>query len=231
MQKWQVRSKEEKEKVARRKEKIVKNFRNEMGLTVDKTKPGSGNTNDGNTARQFFRNHSISAKITGINETIIIRFGSLLQALSTGYNINIQAFDEYAKEIAILYLQHYPWYFMPATVHKILIHGSKIIEAAILPIGQLSEEAQEARNKDCRRYRERNTLKSSRQLTMQDLLNMLLLSSDPVISLLKHPYTLKNVGTLTSEVRKLLEEPAVSSQSVFDINDDDDSSSTGSFSD
>jgi hypothetical protein len=38
---------------------------------------------------------------------------------------------------------------MPTTVHKMLLHGSKIIkEMALLSIGMISEEAQEARNKD-----------------------------------------------------------------------------------
>ena len=48
---------------------------------------------------------------------------------------------------------------MPVTVHKILIHGAFVISNALLPIGQLSEEAQEARNKDFKRYREIHTRK------------------------------------------------------------------------
>jgi hypothetical protein len=40
---------------------------------------------------------------------------------------------------------------MPPTVHKLLIHGADIIENEVLPIGQLSEVAQEARNKDFKR--------------------------------------------------------------------------------
>jgi hypothetical protein len=43
---------------------------------------------------------------------------------------------------------------MPTAVHIQLMHGAKIIERAPLPIGQLSEDVQEARNKDIRRYRE-----------------------------------------------------------------------------
>ena len=39
---------------------------------------------------------------------------------------------------------------MPPTVHKMLIHGGEIIRRALVPIGWLSEEAQEARNKDYR---------------------------------------------------------------------------------
>ena len=41
-----------------------------MGLIVDKPKPGYGSTNDGNTARRFFQNPDLSAKITGINKQL-----------------------------------------------------------------------------------------------------------------------------------------------------------------
>lgn len=66
---------------------------------------------------------------------------------------------------------------MPVTVHKILVHSVDIIQTALLPIGQLSEEAQEARNKDCRRFREDNTRKRPRIATNTDLINMLLITS------------------------------------------------------
>jgi len=42
---------------------------------------------------------------------------------------------------------------MPSSIHKILIHGEEIIKAAVLPIGMLSEEALESRNKDFKKYR------------------------------------------------------------------------------
>jgi hypothetical protein len=48
---------------------------------------------------------------------------------------------------------------------KILLHGSEIISAALLPIGQLSEEAQEARNKDLKTFRESFSRKISREET------------------------------------------------------------------
>lgn len=49
------------------------------------------------------------------------------------------------------------------TVHKTLIHGATIIESALLPIGQLSEEAAEARNKHFRLYRTDFARKFSRE--------------------------------------------------------------------
>ncbi|KAL4125867.1 hypothetical protein QTP88_010104 [Uroleucon formosanum] len=71
---------------------------------------------------------------------------------------------------------------MPVSVHKILIHGAAVSKSIILPIGMMSEEAQEASNKIYRRVRERHTRKSSRLNTTEDLIHMMLQQSDPVIS-------------------------------------------------
>lgn len=97
---------------------------------------------------------------------------------------------------------------MPASIHKILVHGPDIVNSCILPIGQMSEEALEARNKDCRRYREHNTRKQSRWNTNKDLLSILLLSSDPLISSLRVSTT-KHTTILSSEVLALLDEPSL----------------------
>lgn len=53
--------------------------------------------------------------------------------------------------------------YMPSSVHKILIHGAEIINNVSLPIGMMSEEAQESRNKDLRNLREHHTRKNSRK--------------------------------------------------------------------
>lgn len=73
---------------------------------------------------------------------------------------------------------------MPSSIHKILIHGAEIINNVVLPIGMMSEEALEARNKDVRNFRLHHTRKTSRQHTMEDLMHALLFSSDPFISTL-----------------------------------------------
>ncbi|KAJ8894193.1 hypothetical protein PR048_006803 [Dryococelus australis] len=83
---------------------------------------------------------------------------------------------------------------MAASVHKILILGSDVMDDIILPIGQLSEDVQEARDKEYRLYWEHHTRKVSRESTNEDLLHSLLISSDPLIS---------------SDVLKLLTPPSV----------------------
>ncbi|XP_025410879.1 uncharacterized protein LOC112683898 [Sipha flava] len=65
------------------------------------------------------------------------------------------------------------------------IYDADVIRYAILPIGQLSEKAQESRNKDYKIYRQHHTRKNSRINTNEDLLHVLLILSDPLISTIK----------------------------------------------
>lgn len=180
--KWQARSEDDKAIVKARKENITKRFREEMGLLVDQPKQGSGSTNDGNTARTFFKYHNESGETTGINVNLIKRFSVILRTISSGFEINEDEFQKYATDTAKLYVKLYGWFPMPVTVHKILVHGTAVIRHFMLPIGQMAEDAQEARNKDYKFYREHRTRKVSRTKTNEDLLHLLLISSDPVIS-------------------------------------------------
>lgn len=203
----QIKDSAEKVSFAQRKREIQDKFK-QIGLIVDRPKQGGGNTNDGNTARRFFKDPIKSAEITGVNENLIRRFGVILQTLSCFYEININAFANYVEDTRQLYINSYPWYYMPTSVHKILVHGPEIINSCILPIGQMSEKALEAKNKDCRRYREHSTRKISRWHTNRDLLSMLLISSDPIISSLRVSTTNKHTP-LSIEVLALLKNPSV----------------------
>lgn len=72
-------------------------------------------------------------------------------------------------------------------MHKVLVHGAAIIENfGLIPIGKLSEEAAESRNKDFRRYRQYNSRKFCRRANNEDILNNLIISSDPYISSKRH---------------------------------------------
>ena len=89
---------------------------------------------------------------------------------------------EYALETAQHYVRLYPWYHMPASAHKLLIHGADAINHLLLPIVMFSEEAQEARNKHLRSFRLHHARKDSRVHTMTDVAQQLFVTSDPVIS-------------------------------------------------
>lgn len=110
---------------------------------------------------------------------------------------------------------------MPPVVHKLLIHGAAIAKEAILPIGLLSEEAMEARNKDIRRFREQHTRKSSRMATNEDLFRRLLLTSDPFISNIIGMQR-KKMTPLSAEVRSILNVDDLLSDTDSDELSDDD---------
>lgn len=207
VKKWQIRSAEEKKIIAETKQKIQEAFKEELGLLVDIPKAGFGNTNDGNTSRRFFENPEISSQITGINVRLILRVKVILEAITSGHAINVEKFASYARETAELYVELYGWYPMSPTLHKILMHGAIVISHAILPIGQLSEEAAEARNKHFRLYRQNFTRKITRKDTNRDILNRLLLTSDPYISSIRNkrqkkskPFMAETLNLLVSEL-------------------------------
>ncbi|XP_043478801.1 uncharacterized protein LOC122509098 [Leptopilina heterotoma] len=199
---WQAR-KSDKIIIEERKRVIQGAFKNQLELIIDTPKVGSGNSNDGNTARRFFENYDVSARILGVDSDLMKRVYVILQVMSSGFAVNVNAFQQYSFETAEICVSLYPWYCMSTTVHKVFIHGAVIIDWSPLPIGQMSEDAQEARNKDIRNYREHFARKSSRTTTMQDVFNRLLVISDPFISSKekKHPKSRKQ---LSVEVTQLL---------------------------
>lgn len=76
-----------------------------MGLIVDVTKLGFGNTNDGNTSRRFFMDPDLAAEITGLDFHLIYRFKVIIQTISSGHRIHIKNFAEYTMDTAKLYIQ------------------------------------------------------------------------------------------------------------------------------
>ncbi|XP_060870944.1 uncharacterized protein LOC132945264 [Metopolophium dirhodum] len=111
---------------------------------------------------------------------------------------------KYAKEAARLFVHLYPWFYLPASIHKVLIHGGDIIRAALLPIDQLSEEAAETCNKEYKRLRLHHTRKASRINSNTDIFQMMLVSSDPLISSLRKTCK-KKIYELSPEVKSLLD--------------------------
>nr|CAI5842174.1 unnamed protein product [Callosobruchus analis] len=82
---WQVTGEERKQLLETRKAGIKLKLKTQMGLIVDKPKPGYGSSNDGNTARRFFENAEISSTIKDIEVEVIKRFRTILIAIASGY--------------------------------------------------------------------------------------------------------------------------------------------------
>lgn len=229
LQKWQARSNEEKKVVKETKEKIQKNFK-ELGLLVDILKAGFGNTNDGNTSRKFFSDPESSSRITGVNLDLIKRLNVILEVISSGHAIDTDKFGAFAHDTAKMYINLYSWYPMSPTMHTILMHGTAVITHALLPIGQLSEEAAEARNKHFRLYRQNFSRKFSRIDCNTDVINRLLLTSDPYISSCRSkqrkktsPFSQEAVSMMISNTYQPL--PQAESNSEQNVTDENEESS------
>lgn len=155
-----------------------------MSLLVDVVRPNAGTTNDGNTARSALsdEHRKTFAEILGVEMWLVDDLHTILVALSSGLHIDVDKFDELCRSVAEKYVQTYNWFYMTISLHKILIHGRSIIEACTLPIGMLSEQAGESRNKYWRYDREHHTRKLNRKTTILDLFHRALESSDPYLS-------------------------------------------------
>lgn len=197
VKKWQIKGEEMKKRVAERKKEVQNAFRLGTGMMIDVVKQGSGTTNTGNVARRFFADPEKTAVWTGLNLQLIKRIAIILQCISSGMKIKIADFKQFCDKTAEFYVELYPWYYMPSSLHKLLLHGAEIVNHfAVLPFGYLSEEASECRNKDFRRFREEHSRKKSGTDSNRDILNYLLLSSDPVLSSIR-PKFVKNLKKST----------------------------------
>ena len=202
------------------KKRIQKEFSTKLGLVVDRpSSGGSGNSNDGNTSRKAFHNPDVTARILGVDKRLVENFATILGTMSSGLHINTIAFKELCLDTAHLFVDLYPWYYMPQSVHRVLIHGYLVLEALSLPIGMMSEDAQESRNKDFRQYREHFTRKISREQNNEDLFHRLLITSDPFISSLRKP-KLRSRIPLGASILKLLITPSGDPTSSKDEYDD-----------
>ena len=109
---------------------------------------GNATSNDGNSARILFEEHEISLKSTNLNTDLTTRFYVILRTINCGLDLNHKKFHAYCKKTTVIYKNHNDWFYMPRSVHQILIHGSEIIANFCVPTGLFCEEAQEDLDKD-----------------------------------------------------------------------------------
>lgn len=202
-----------------RKKQIQDDLKLQLSITVDVVKQGYGTTNDGNTARRFFSNPAIVSNILGLNQPLIERFGNILHVMASGFAVDLEKFELYTKETAELFINLYGWYKIPPSVHKVLLHGSDIMRKLVLPIGYFSEEAQESGNKIFKAARRYYSRTCSRKSNNEDVLNYLLVSSDPIISINRLRKD-KIIKELTIEAKNLIKLTDLNDMNNNESNDD-----------
>ena len=147
----------------------------------------------------------MAAEICGLDPELLNRLYNILCVLSsTSAKFNTKMLETYCWDTMVLILAKYPWFCIPHAVHKILVHSTQVMELKVLPVGALSEEAQEARNKDVKNFREFFSLKTSRQNTNRDVMRRLLVSSDPAISRIRKSSSEIKKDCLPEKAREFL---------------------------
>lgn len=160
VKKWRIKqSSQEGLAVQERKKRIQNAIRDKIGVLVDVVLPNSGTTNDGNTSRTVLadENRKTFADILGLELWLLDGLYIILIVISCGIPVDADKFGAFCKDLAYKYVSVYDWHPMTVSIHKILIHGASIIDKTPLPIGMLSEQAAESRNKYWRSDREHHT--------------------------------------------------------------------------
>mgnify|MGYP000433311572 CR=1 FL=1 len=81
-QTWRAVTEGAKAAKLRKKQEIQTKFREILGLHVDKVRQGMGTCNTGNTSRRFFADPKTTAEITGVDQTLIQRFVTILDTIN-----------------------------------------------------------------------------------------------------------------------------------------------------
>ena len=114
--------------------------------------------------------------MTGIDLELVERFAYILHKLTSTESTEsteLETFETYTMRTAHLYLRLYPWYYMPLTVYKRLLHGPDVMKHFLLPFEQFFEEVGQARDKAYRNIRKFNSRKFTRVSTNTDLAHKL----------------------------------------------------------
>ncbi|XP_029710127.2 uncharacterized protein LOC115256029 [Aedes albopictus] len=192
------------EAVRQREATIRAEIKRRLGLRISEPLPSGGNSNDGNTSRTFFKEWRTICEITGLNEDLLERMYIILVIINCKSDINVEVFQNYLETTRKLYISLYGWYPLSPTLHKILVHGGAIAKHSTVPVGMLSEEALETRNKSIRKFREFHSRKFSRTANIEDVFQRLLLTSDPVISLMNRKSSDSPLNSLPAKAQELV---------------------------
>lgn len=169
-----------------KKKKMQKDLYETLGIRYGVVKQGFGSSNTGNMARVIFSHPKTFAETLNLPFELVKNLSIIMITISCLLPINLTAFKAFLEKTRLLWCEHFHWYPMPPTVHKLLAHGAEIAYSSSVTLGELSEEAGEAKHKDYRYVRTHLTRKSKRVHTNFDVFMDSWGSSDPVVSSYSH---------------------------------------------
>jgi hypothetical protein len=88
---------------------------------------GSGTSNDGNTARRCFEDHTFFADQCGIPVDLVFNVKIIWMVLACGLPIDPDKFKAFCKKTQKIYFDNVSWYRPSASFHKILEHTDLVL--------------------------------------------------------------------------------------------------------
>ena len=226
-----ARTKRQKALRKRRHNYIMRRIHTRHGFWVNKPLPGShgGSSNTGNTARRYYKHARSIAEILKIPYEFIKGLGVIWEIIRCPFAIDSTKAQEKADEVLDMYFRFFKtteaekrerrskklskplevWYKISSSVHKILKHMKLLLDNCPVPPGMVSEEGPECNNGRLRSILDKLTRKMSRLKMLTDLVNRLLLISDPLMLEFVKEKALekRKKRTVSPEVRELLLNP------------------------
>ena len=168
----------------------------------DSSGTGAGNTDTGNTARQFFHfknRQNFVDLVEGTDAekeamaTLHKNFSVILRLYSSKKTlIDTDDLEKLCTDTNLLLVKTFPWATQPPSVHKLLAHTAQRIRMnGGYGMGDFSEEGLETIHKYVRRYRELLARKNNLFNNIYDVWRALIVRSDPVIRSRKRKLTCK----------------------------------------
>lgn len=164
---------------------------------------GAGTSNTGSAARRLFSEPEKFATALELDVKLIRDFRTIIIAHQ---DLNPDKFQEVCKRISNVYAKDFSWARPSSAIHKVLAHGSDLIRVSPLPLGVLSEEGAESKNKDYRNDRLHHARKSGRKQNLSDVFHRSMETSDPLVSMVSATKRRDACKTqpLPAEVQELL---------------------------
>lgn len=191
-----------------RKKAVQANIKAVFAVIVDMPRDGgAGTSNTGSAARRLLSEPEKFAETLELDPQLVIDFRTIVIALNCQIDINPSKFQVVCDRIIETYRKLYPWADISSALHKVLYHGAHLIRVSPLPLGILSEEGAESKNKEYRSDRERHARKCGRTQNLTDVMLRSLEMSDPLISMFSASKRRVAIATrdLPSAVKELLQ--------------------------
>ena len=177
--------------IRRSTERVLDRIEEVTGLRLEQVQSSGhgGTSTDGNSGRRFFSEELVEvinqlAPDKHWSHIVLLhqQISAILRVISSSDNIRTESLQELCINTSMNIATNFKWVPINFTLHSSLHHSAELISLnGDRGLGELSEEALEANNKDIRLYMNTHSRKSDPILQLTDVMNRTLERSHPCV--------------------------------------------------